>query len=69
LSAKKYFELYKTVDGVSKLTWWKNILDKNKNIISKAVEQVKNSNQIAGLNETISSVHSSRALRKSAVPA
>jgi hypothetical protein len=55
------------VDEVSKLSWWKNILNKNKNTISKAMEVVKNTNQIAGLNETSFSARSSKALRRSVI--
>lgn len=40
LDAKKYFELYKTIDGESNITWWKEIINNNKDKINRAVKPI-----------------------------
>ena len=39
LKPKKYFDLYKTIDKVSKITWWNDIIQNNGSEIKKAFSQ------------------------------
>ena len=39
LKPKKYFDLYKTIDKVSKIAWWNEIIQNNGAEIKKAFSQ------------------------------